>query len=74
MPSFSRHFKALPNDKILDWPKLKSLADDNLNVAKMMISLYGRAENIMVKRRKWWLPAFSPFPTMFSERLPPQGR
>ena len=26
-----------------------------------------REENIVGKRRKCWLPAFSPFPTMFSK-------
>ena len=26
-------------------------------------------ENIVGKRRKCWLPAFSPFPTMFSKAL-----
>ena len=33
---------SLNSDKILDWPKLKALADNNLNVAKLMISLYDR--------------------------------
>ena len=28
-----------------------------------------KLENIMGKRRKYWLPAFSPFPTIFSESL-----
>ena len=29
--------------------------------------VFGRVENIVGKRRKCWLPAFSPFPTMFSK-------
>ena len=32
-------FKPLPKDKFLDMTKLKSFADDKLNVAKMTISL-----------------------------------
>ena len=38
---------SLPNDKILDCPKLKVFADDNSNVAKTMISLNNREENIV---------------------------
>ena len=30
-----------------------------------MIFVFDRAENIVEKEEKWWLPAFSPFPTMF---------
>ena len=39
----------LPNGKILDVTKLKILADDNLNIAKMTIFLYDRVENIVEK-------------------------
>ena len=31
----------------------------------MMNFVLDKVENIAVKRRKCWLPAFSPFPTMF---------
>ena len=37
---------SLPNDKILDWSKFKTFADDIFNVAKMMISVCDRVENI----------------------------
>ena len=40
---------SLPNDKILDVSKLKASADDNLNVARMMISLLDHVENTMGK-------------------------
>ena len=40
---------SLPNDKILDVTKLKAHADDNLNVAKMMISLSDGVENTVGK-------------------------
>ena len=54
---------SLSNDKNLDVTKLKAFADEKLDVAKMMISLFDRVEHCG-KRRKCWLPAFSPFPTV----------
>ena len=36
---------SLPNDKFLDWSKLKAFADDKLNDAKMMISFFDIVEN-----------------------------
>ena len=33
----------------------------------MMISLLDRVENTVGKGEKCWLPAFSPFPTVFSK-------
>ena len=46
--------------------KLKAFADNKINVAQIMISVSGRVENIVGKRRKCWLTAFSTFPIMFS--------
>ena len=40
---------SLPNDKTLALTKLKAFADDNFNVAKMMISVSNRVENIVGK-------------------------
>ena len=40
---------SLPNDKILDMTKLKAFADDKLNVATIMISLFDRVENTVGK-------------------------
>ena len=51
----------------LDWTKFKAFADDKLNVAKIMISVFDQVKNIVGKGEKSWLPAFSPFPTMFSK-------
>ena len=34
-------FKSLPKDKILDRSKLKSLTDNNMDMAKTMISVFG---------------------------------
>ena len=39
----------LPNDKVLDMTKLKSFADEILNVARMMISFLERGENTVGK-------------------------
>ena len=38
-----------PHDKIFDQTKLKALADNKLNVTKMMISVFDRVENIVRK-------------------------
>ena len=37
------------HDKTLDQTKLKAFADDNLNVTKMVISIFDRVENIVGK-------------------------
>ena len=47
--------------------KLKAFASDKLNVAEMKVSPYDREENTVGKRIKCWLPALSPFPTVFSK-------
>ena len=64
----------LPDDKISSLSKLKALADDDFSVAQMVRCFCYRVENIVGKRRKCWLPAFSPFPTMFSKGFFPRGR
>ena len=40
---------SLPNDKILDWSKLKAFADDKINVAEKLSFVLGRVENIVEK-------------------------
>ena len=50
---------------------MKAFVDDRLNVAKMTISLFDGVEKMLGKGRKCRLPAFSPFPTMFSKGLSP---
>ena len=42
-------FNPLPNNKILDWSKLKALADDKINVTEKVKYVLGRAENIVGK-------------------------
>ena len=40
-------FNSLPNDKILDWSKLKAFADDKINVTVKLKFSLGRVENIV---------------------------
>ena len=42
-------FNSLPNGKILHWSKFKTFADDKFKVAKMMIFVLDRVENIVGK-------------------------
>ena len=68
-------FTTLPNDKILNTSKFKEFADNKKIVTQSLKFTFGREFEIYIwksikhcrKRRKCWLPAFSPFPTMFSE-------
>ena len=59
-----KSFNPLPKDKILDWFKWKAFADDKINVTKELKFTLERVENIVGKRRKRWLRAFSPFHTL----------
>ena len=56
------------NAKILDWSKFKAFAEDKINVGKKLKNGHGGRKHCG-KRRKCWLPAFSPFPTMFFRRF-----
>ena len=38
---------SLPNEKIFDSTKFKAFADDKINIAQMMISVFDRVENIV---------------------------
>ena len=55
---------SLPNAKFLDWSKLKAFADDKINGTQKFKFVSARVGNIV---GKCWLPAFSPYPTMFSK-------
>ena len=54
-----------PNDKILDLTKLKALADDKINVAQMMISVFNRVENLVGKGENAGYQHFFLFPQCF---------
>ena len=59
---FSKAFSRNPvlDNKYFALSKLKAFVDKNFKIAKMMEFFPDRVENC-VKRRKLWLPAFSPF-------------
>ena len=61
-------FNSLPNDNFLDWSKLKAFADDKnkYKLKKEILLGMGRKHCGKMRKRKCWLPALSPFPTMFS--------
>ena len=40
---------SLPNNKVLDWSKLKALADDKINVTEKLNFVLGKVENIVGK-------------------------
>ena len=61
---------SLPNDKFMDWSKLKAFSDDKLS-CKNEIRI-GKGRKHCGKRRKYWLSAFSSFPTMFSKAFLPR--
>ena len=46
--------------------KFKAIADDKINMTQKVIFFSVQEQNIM---GKCWLPAFSPFTTMFSKGL-----
>ena len=47
--SFNDIVNSLPNDKILDWSRLKAFADDKLNLIEKLKFVLERAENIVGK-------------------------
>ena len=65
---YLQRFNSLPNDTLLDWSKLKAFADDKKKKCDSKIEICsGKERKHCGKRRKCWLPAFSPFPVMFSK-------
>ena len=58
---------SLLNDNFLDWTKFRSSADDKLNVAKIMISVLHRVENIVGKGENAGYQHFLLFPQCFQK-------
>ena len=56
-----------PDDKSLHFPNFQNIGKPHKKVALMMGYFCERVENIEGKRTRCWLPAFSPFPMMFSK-------
>ena len=63
------YFNPFTNAKISDRTKLKTFADDILNVAKMMISLFDRVENTVEKKNAGY-QHFLLFPRCFPKPSP----
>ena len=59
-----KHFNYLPNDKILDWSKLEAIAEDKLNVAKI-IAVLKSVENIVRKGENAGYQHFLLFPQFY---------
>ena len=62
MDSWNPTYNSLPNDQILDLTKLKAFADDKINVAQMMISVFDWIENIVEKGENAGYQHFLLFP------------
>ena len=59
LPHEGDSFNSLPNDKILDWSKLKAFADDKINVANMMIFVFDRVKTLWEKEKMLVTSIFS---------------
>ena len=51
---------------------MKPFANDELNVAKIVVSVFDKKENAG-KTRKCWFPVFSPFPQCFQTEASSSG-
>ena len=58
---------SLPNEKILDVTKSKAFADDKINEAQMVISVFNRVENNVGKRENAGYQHFLLFPQCFQK-------
>ena len=58
---------SLANDNFFDSTKLKVFAEDNSNVAEIMISVFHRVENIVRKGEKAGYQHFHLFPQCFQK-------
>ena len=67
-------FNSLPSDKILDWSKLKTFADNKINVTEKLKFHLGRVENIVRKGKKMHVTSIFSFSLNFFKRLLSQGR
>ena len=58
---------SLPNNKFLDWSKLKAFADNKINVTEKLKLALGQEENIVGKGENAGYQHFLLFPQMFSK-------
>ena len=62
-----RCLNSLPNDKIFNVSKLKGFADNKINVAQMLISMFNKIENIVGKEENAGYQHFLLFPQCFQK-------
>ena len=60
-------FNCLPNDKILDWSKLKAFEGKKINVAQKMNSIFFKMDNIQGKEENVGYQHFLLFPLCFQK-------
>ena len=60
-------FNSLPNDKILDWSKLKAFTDKKINVTENLKFVLGRVGNIVGKGENAGYQHFLLFPQCFQK-------
>ena len=58
---------SLPNNKILDWSKLKAFADDKINVTENLKFVLRNVENIVEKGKNAGYQHFHLLPRCFKE-------
>ena len=59
---------SLPNDKVLDWSKLKAFADDKIKVLKIIILHFDRVEKTEGKGENAGYQHFLLFPQCFNSK------
>ena len=67
LKTVSEKVNSLPNDKILDWSKLKAFADDEINVINKLKFVSERIESILGKRENAGYEHFLLFGKCLSE-------
>ena len=60
-------FNSLPNDKFLDWSKLKAFADDKIYMTQKLKFDLGRVENLVGKGENAGNQHFLLFPQCFQK-------
>ena len=62
---FGKVFNPIPDEKILDWSKLKAFADDKSNVTQNIKFVFHRVGNIVGKKENAGNQHFFLFPQWF---------
>ena len=70
----SSTFNPFPDDRILAFPKLKPLTNDNFNEAQMVKLFFDNMKNVVRKGGNADYQYFTSFPEVFSKDLCPMER